>query len=488
MEIEDAVEHRAKVPTKWEEPYINARTRAFDNSSPGVLSYRNAAIIMLLHTPLLINWVRDVHPENHRCDEKDLSLLCALWRLSTFYWLGDPTQDTHETYMKRVWDKLCVTSWKPDINREQDSWRFVEELFSQLFVELKDDAERQREVNELFQVYFKSRRICQYCKRESSLRHNQVLTLEASFKKGALAQSSYKVAEAFQHSQQLGMPSDGEPTWSCEECNRYNERSHSSNPISPLKYIVLLPEILFIRVEHTDSTGRTLGVLGLEDTMTIPADWQYPGIPRQDVQFELYSIIFRWTYDKKDGTIVEGDSNVCAVKEPGVTNKWALVQTGLVSNDLRLEDLLDRLDKKQRPVFLAYRRLPLSDEHIKPAQDPGVLIKQTISVREGVEWSFNQHLPFPDGEDRLSRLGGKARTHRTKFKVTIISQKTGEVLEGEATMSLALKKRKRVEASATAGEKKRGRPLGSVKPAKQRLVPNQLLQSQARRRNQEGRP
>lgn len=461
------------MPTQWEESYKNAQPRAFDNPPPGGLSYRNAAIVMLLHTPLLLNWLRDIHPENHKCDDKDMGLVCAFWRLSTFYWLGDPSNGTHETYMRRVWDKLCATRWN-DKKKEQDSWRFLREFFNQFFQELENDPKRQDEMNGLFPTKFKTRRICQYCKRESPINHGQVLLFEASFKKVALQNPMYKIAEAIQHKQQLGMPPDGEPAWSCADCNKPDERDNSFNPIAPLRYIISLPEVLFVRVEHTDNAGRTLGLLELEDNLTIPANWQYPGTPRQDIHFELYSIIFHWAHDRNNGTVVEGDYNVCAVEQPGSADRWALTQNGLVSNNLSLKDVLERLDKEQRPVLLAYRRLPLNDKLTKPTVDPRFLMKQTLNITEGVKWSFDRHLSFPDGGENLMKLGGKARTHRAKLNVAIISEATGETLEGEATISLAATKRKRLEASAVPGGKKRGRPLGSVKIARAKLGANSL--------------
>lgn len=59
-----------------------------------MLEYRNAVILMLFHTSLLLNWAQEIHPARHKCDTSDMSLLCAFYSLATSYWHGDVSQDT----------------------------------------------------------------------------------------------------------------------------------------------------------------------------------------------------------------------------------------------------------------------------------------------------------------------------------------------------------------------------------------------------------
>ncbi|KAL4912169.1 hypothetical protein BDW62DRAFT_195301 [Aspergillus aurantiobrunneus] len=172
--------------------------------------------------------------------------------------------------------------------------------------------------------------------------------------------------------------------------------------------------------------------------------------------------------DVDSGSIVKDEQDFCALKEP--SNKWALVKSNSMQNELTLNQLLGIIQKEHRVYVFAYRRLPLTGEPMRATSDFGVLVKQTLYVREGVEWIFHKRLPFPCGVDRLIDLKGKARTHRAKFSVVLKSAITEEILEGEASISLTPRKRGRDETHITTG-KKRGRPLKSEKAAKSNAVP-----------------
>ncbi|KAL2863589.1 uncharacterized protein BJX67DRAFT_254941 [Aspergillus lucknowensis] len=160
----------------------------------------------------------------------------------------------------------------------------------------------------------------------------------------------------------------------------------------------------------------------------------------------------------------------------GSADKWALVNNESVVHELTLDKLLETVDARQRGCILAYRRLPLTGILLRPAANPatvpsnpmqgvlvtpmaledgsngsalqvvsgtGVLLEQAINLREGIEWTVKQHLPFPSGVSHLIELKGKARKQRAKFNLSLTSPATGEVLEGEVSISLAPKNRRK---------------------------------------------
>ncbi|KAL4786691.1 hypothetical protein BJX76DRAFT_81352 [Aspergillus varians] len=412
-----------------------------------------------------------MHPMTHKCDGEGFSLLCAFHRLATFYWHGDINLDTHETHMERVWKKLCGTTWSNvNVYHRQDARRFIKAFFGQLEEELKNDRERYAELEQFFRVGFRIRRACKSCEKESLFRE-QKLSLSASFREAIPFDQPplYEVPEAIDHHLHLGTPVE----WVCENCNRSNQIKSAIKPSTSTTHIDHLPEVLFVPVDHRDQRQRVAGKLKIEDTMTIPAGWQDDSIPgKQDVRYELYSILFHYNItlnadkDINGISILKDDWDVCAVKEP--TNKWALVKSGSVEIGLALDQLLGivhKVERKHRAYVLAYRRLPFNGEASKPNNDLSVLVKQTLYIRDGVEWTFHKRVPFPSGIDHLVELKGKARTHRAKFHVVLTSAMTGEVLEGEANISLAPRKRKYDEEPATP-PKKRGRPPKPEKAAK----------------------
>ncbi|BCS24768.1 uncharacterized protein APUU_41212A [Aspergillus puulaauensis] len=145
MAIATTKKHRTSVPIELR----NRQIMSFKN--PGILEYRNAVILMLLHTSFLLNWAQEIHPARHKCDTSDMNLLCAFYSLATSYWHGDISQDTHNTRMVRVWAKLCNATWTAgDVYRRQGPWRFMEAYFRQPGEGLKDKDGRIKDPQHFF--------------------------------------------------------------------------------------------------------------------------------------------------------------------------------------------------------------------------------------------------------------------------------------------------------------------------------------------------
>ncbi|KAL3466592.1 hypothetical protein BJX64DRAFT_233006 [Aspergillus heterothallicus] len=469
--------NRTSVSSQWGSSYSSTQTRAFKN--PGILCYRNAVLLVLLHNPLLLNWIEDVHLARHSCGTTNMSLLCSLHYLIGFYWFGDTQKDTHEICMERVWKKLLETTWADvDLNERQNVRHFLGALLKQLSIEMKIDAEKYWELQRIVCVGLKTRLVCKDCGIELPL-EDEKLFVRASFPEINGQPPWYEVAEAIQHNlEQATLP------WTCDDCAKSNNYNSSAEPNLSTKHIEKLPEILFIQVDHYSNRGQLNGLLKIEDTLVVSKDLRYPdGAEEGDIRYELYSIIFH----KQSGT---DDEYVTAAKGPA--GKWALIYNDFVTDELSLDKLLDTIDSQQRAHILAYQRLPLNGEPPRLASNlklipptpiqsrtitptkqdgqstpvsqgttsSGVTLEQIINVRDGVEWTVKQQLPFPIGVDRLLDLKGRVRTQRTRIRLTLTSPDTGEILEGEVFFSLMQKNRRKAKAR-DGPPKKRGRPLGS---------------------------
>ncbi|KAL2787843.1 hypothetical protein BJX66DRAFT_271351 [Aspergillus keveii] len=465
--------NRTSVSSKWGPSYSSTQTRAFKN--PGRLSYRNAALITLLHSPLLLNWIEEVHPARHSCGTTNMSLLCAMHHLIGFYWFGDMQRGTHEICMVRVWNKLLETTWT-DVNPDKghDIKDFLGAFFEQLTMEMKIDADKYWELQRIVRVCLKTHLVCKECGIETPA-GDERLYLRASFPEINGQPPWYDVTEAIQHNlEQATLP------WACDKCLRSNKHNGSTEPTLSTKHIEKLPQILFVDVAYYGHRGQLNGRLKVDDTLVISNELRYPGSPNEGaIRYELYSIIFH----KKAAT---DDEYTSAVKGPG--GKWAHVKTEFITDELTLDKLLDTADAQQLARILAYRRIPLNGMPSRPAvpkvpiqtaaiapmprQDQpstpiaqvaggsGVALEQVINLRDGIEWTVKQHLPLPVGVDRLLDLKGKARTQHAKFRLTFTSPETGEVLEGEAYISLTQKNKRKANVR-DGPPKKRGRPLGS---------------------------
>ncbi|KAL2836484.1 hypothetical protein BJX68DRAFT_273476 [Aspergillus pseudodeflectus] len=404
-----------------------------------------------------------------------MSLLCAMHHLIGFYWFGDMQHKTHEFCMERVWNKLLATTWSgANLDKPQDIKDFLGAFFEQLTMEIKIDADKYWELQRIVRVCLKTRLVCKECGIQTPAGDERLL-LRASFPEINGQPPWYDVAEAIQHNmEQATLP------WACDKCLKSNKHNGSAEPTLSTKHIEKLPEILFVDVAYYGHRGQLNGRLKLEETLTISNELRYPGSSGEgEIRYELYSIIFH----KKSAT--EGEY-ASAVKGPG--GKWALVDTNFVTDELTLDKLLDTADAQQLARILAYRRLPLNGTPSRPAvpkipiqtapiapmarqNQPstpiaqvaggsGVNLEQVINLRDGIEWTVKQHLPLPVGVDRLLDLKGKARTQRAKFRLTFTSPETGEVLEGEAYISLTQKNKRKAKVR-DGPPKKRGRPLGS---------------------------
>ncbi|KAL4954173.1 hypothetical protein BDW69DRAFT_163720 [Aspergillus filifer] len=221
-----------------------------------------------------------------------------------------------------------------------------------------------------------------------------------------------------------------------------------------------IPQVLLLRYDHNKVHHD---YLKLQNRLTIPTDCQeyLPGV--KAVKYELQSIIFHFYEDLQSGNskerndirVFESGFDICAVKELN-NGRWALIRSDSVESDLTLPRLLQIMSKvgnKHLTNGLAYRRMPLTG----PPDDLAglnLLVKQTIQVRDGLEFTFNKLVYLPPDIKQLIDLKGQQKKHHGHIKVMISSASTNETLEGETKIMLGKRKADRGNPASAATSKR----------------------------------
>ncbi|KAL4959430.1 uncharacterized protein BDV14DRAFT_205708 [Aspergillus stella-maris] len=116
---------------------------------------------------------------------------------------------------------------------------------------------------------------------------------------------------------------------------------------------------------------------------------------------------------------------------------------------------MSKVESKHLTYGLAYRRFPLTG----PPDDLtglSILVKQTIQVRDGLEFTFNKRVDLPPHVKQLIDLKGQQKKHHGHIKVIISSASTNETLEGETKIMLGKRKADSEHpASATTSKRQR---------------------------------
>ncbi|KAI9368079.1 hypothetical protein BJX61DRAFT_247877 [Aspergillus egyptiacus] len=259
---------------------------------------------------------------------------------------------------------------------------------------------RKSELLRFVQVGFKTRLVCKDCKNYRAGRplEDQKLFLRASFPEIVGQPPRYTIAQAIEHELE-----QAKVAWRCENCINSNNRSNSAEPSLSTKHIDQLPEVLFVRVNYYGHKGQLNGDLDPEEALTIPANMQFPGSPnREKVLYELYSVIFRMYTSTADGQYT------CAIKGPA--SKWTLINNDFIMDEMSLGKVLGTMGADQRCYIFAYRCLPLNGFPVQPTGNPalrsvmtgqndevngeGVILDQALYVRNDIEWTMQQRLPF----------------------------------------------------------------------------------------------
>ncbi|PYH92024.1 cysteine proteinase, partial [Aspergillus ellipticus CBS 707.79] len=439
----------------------------------GNLCSRNSALIVLLHTPLFLNWLQRYYRAHGQCARRKRCLLCGFNDLANAYWGTDPQRAPRfeDIYLPQVWERVKETFWKDDPVKEQhDVCDFLENFFQQLHRET--DAEGWQEARDIFEIRTKNDHVCQTCSHVMGGQTDQKSFLIANF--GSEKQpGSDKITEV------LKMP---QPKFeaNCEQCKRQTMQL-------PREKITYLPEILFVRINRLfyNKKGGTYQLthpIEAEERLIVPSEiLDGPLKSTGEACYELYAIIWHNAQSTPWGHYI------CVVKDP--KGQWAHVDDDDVTLNPSTKAILGHRARQQEAYVLVYRRLPLNRQlqlgpqevaevqdvsAVRPTTDDGIsgsgqpeplprknppndqlpppqksasLREQpahdTVNLDQTIEfaatklkWDLKEQLIRPVGSGALVQIHGRARIQKAKIQLRFVCEKTGETLIGEGEISL----------------------------------------------------
>ncbi|KAL5362948.1 hypothetical protein BJX96DRAFT_167073 [Aspergillus floccosus] len=448
--------------TGWRNYY-----QAFDGPvgifNPLHLCYRNVTLRLFLHTPLLLNFVELNCVPGHTCVEPaTVCTFCVLKAFIDAYWTGSRNDEAFTRALDALWDKLLVSFWASaveNLNEQQDARELLERTLAQFHFE-----STYVDVSASFQIVTNKHFRCSTCsatRRADSL--DQQYFLIADFPTNGRRCTIDEAILPGMHNSLVHR---------CPRCNADTEQTMVDK-------IVQLPEVLLVKVnrfaiEHNDQT-KVQKSLRIDERLTVSDAIRDADAPdRHPAVYELYAVVFH------RGVSVYKGHYTAAVKCPD--GRWALLDD---DNAVVRRDSLEELKAYKRTFerqayILAYRRLPLSVEpapshrpyaiksvaHLPPpatdsdgdtiadgASDDsgsttsierdalpvagGVHMLETIAFDgRDVDWIVSQQLLLPPEAGPLINLPPRGKVQRAKVKIIMTSRENGEVLEGEATISL----------------------------------------------------
>lgn len=306
-------------------------TRGFSN--PFSLCYRNATLVLLLHTIDLVHCAN-----KHDCCQKPC-LLCAFHDFSRKYWYGDDSET--ELAMESFWAEVRRT-WDKDPNEQQDVPEFMGRLI-QRFCESWPER-----LNPVLRNYVEKRYICPACG-ESGRRIGQVEELSMLFAgipviPPSIARRKLTVVGAIEN-----LMYDNVSVEMCTRCRTEHFHIRESLTHAPSTLLVQLN-----RIVDYSTLEKSLEQLYFDETLPMPAAL-YDKRTQKRVEsflYELYAVIFHQGNTSKQGHYT------AAVKAHH--GRWRFVNDNKVK-EVSFEDISD--EQRRRDVYvLAYRRVsPVSD-------------------------------------------------------------------------------------------------------------------------------
>jgi ubiquitin C-terminal hydrolase len=468
--------------------------------NPLNLCYRNVILQLLLHTPLLLNFVELNCVPGHTCVEPaTLCTFCVLKAFIDAYWTESRNDEAFTRALDALWEKLLVSFWASaveDLNEQQDAREFLERTLAQFHIE-----SMYVDVSASFQIV--------------TNKHFQCRTCNATRRADSLDQQYFLIAD---------FPTDGRRctiddailpgmhnalVHRCPRCNADTEHTMVDK-------IVQLPEVLLVQVNRfamqQDDQTKVQKSLQIDEHLAVSDAIRDADAPDHDpAAYELYAVVFH------RGVSIYKGHYTAAVKSPD--GRWALLDD---DSDVVYRDSLDDLKAYKRTFerqayILAYRRLPLSAEPApshrpyatksianlpaptdsdgdttlidEPSDDSrsstsidrdalpvagGVHLLETIAFDgHDVDWIVSQQLLLPPEAGPLINLPPRAKVQRAKVRIVMTSRENGDVLEGEVTISLRPQRQDVPDASVVVTTErtpliKRLRPRGKpqAKPAK----------------------
>ncbi|PYI04268.1 cysteine proteinase [Aspergillus sclerotiicarbonarius CBS 121057] len=461
----------------WAPPFTNAHTKVTKGFyNPGVLCYRNSAILVFLHSPPFLNWLERYYRAHVSCASEIKCLICGFHELCVAYWGPDPTDPDEEVGFERslvpVWARLRETSWGYATEGEQQDVReFMEKVLEELLDET--DEEGRHELNEIFKIQTSNDRVCLQCYHVMPMQPDEKFFLVANF--GPERSPGYNGIHEL-----LQTPSHSR--FSCGQCKEETEHLLRER-------LTYLPEILFVqvnRVSYADGVfKKNENSVKLEEELIIPPEMlDEKGESTEGARYEPYGIVFHFSSVPHEGHYT------AAVKGPrddwtwfdDTNYKWSNMRTvdevccdpnaGAVSWETLVYVLAYRRLPLDRPFELGLQALAKNDASaVQPSNDDGsgksgsfhnpagdsprgspsdsdpdsadppppddLRLEQTIRLTgRKLKWTVKEPLVIPEGCGPLIRIRPGRRVQYADLRLTLTCEATGEILTGKGRLSL----------------------------------------------------
>ncbi|RHZ55662.1 ubiquitin carboxyl-terminal hydrolase [Aspergillus thermomutatus] len=408
-------------------------TRGFDNHKGQNLCYRNAALTLILHTPQFLSWCEKYRAQAPSGSVPDV--VRKFYDMIKAYW---QCPNGHQLAMETLWRELQNRKhrnhrWQTTLGQQHDTLEMMDSIISLL----ESQTGSNHDLMDLMTVDLSQYRVCKTCKQKDSSPGDRVRFLYADL-------PGSKKATPIEDAIISGMKS--ETLSNCKTC------ANNQIPHEIQRQILLPSEILVVQVNRYKKSGKLKDEIEVQDELVIPDSLLDDGLKGQGkICYELYAVIFHI------GDVSTSGHYTAAVKGP--SGQWVMTNDRRVAFTQTLDQSMSSPDGgKENAYILAYRRLesqgnsadsntgssaaassssPKASSSGKGSAKGGVQMKGTIEL-EGrpIQWTIDQQLVLDPGKGALVALGPRARTQRATLQLTFTSEDTGEILEGQVTMSL----------------------------------------------------
>ncbi|KMK59899.1 Ubiquitin carboxyl-terminal hydrolase [Aspergillus fumigatus Z5] len=430
-------------------------TRGFENNNGLNLCYRNAALMLFLHTPQFLSWCEKYLGQSTSKSVPDV--VRKLYDMFIAYW---QCPNRHEQALESLWIELQSPKygqlcWQITLGQQHDTFEMLENMISLL--QRHTSQPYNDELMDLMTVALSGCRVCKTCKQKDSTAGDRVRYLSANLPSSMNATPTEEAIISGMKSETLA---------GCKTC------ATKQTPHEIQTQIVFPSEILIVQVNRYKKSGKLRDEIEVQGELAIPDSLLDDSVKGQGkIAYELYAILFHIGVDSKSGHYT------AAVKGP--SGEWVMTNDSRVIFTQTLEKSMSSPGAGKENVYiLAYRRLETQSNSAdsntglsaavtssnpkasitgqsvtssghsnagssnepgsrKGSVKGGVQMKGIIEL-EGrpIQWTINQQLLLDPGKGALVALGPRARTQRATLQLTLTSEDTGEILGGQVTTSL----------------------------------------------------
>ncbi|RMJ25416.1 Ubiquitin carboxyl-terminal hydrolase, partial [Aspergillus sp. HF37] len=354
---------------------------SFSRGTSAKVCYRNTVMVLLLHTPILVNWVANYAGKcNGKCAKgkgNSKCFLCGLQTLIRSYWFGkrDGLRDSHLEY---IWENMLKKDWiingkQVDDNEEQDASEFLHRFLDVL-------EEQSQRLNwpmlDAFNIEISRYQVCTNpeCKIVAPWKQDKARVLTCSFQDNS---SNLGVQDLIRN-----YLADTGYEQKCQSCQNNADVRSTIEP----------PEVLVLQAGRAGLKPTARGDVVPHkfcNEVNFDEESVFDLGGEEGTRYELCGAGFHW-----GRTIQQGHYTVAA---KGPSGRWAEINDNKLSKDTSFEELQDS-KHRQNVTLLVYRKTgpvekgatngsPGSSIH----GDQPMVLHSNVEIC-GQEWEFSQQL------------------------------------------------------------------------------------------------